>query len=71
MNSCFTGHTGNYKKCRCCAKKVPVGMFPGPGRCCQMRDGLGGRIGVGMARQDQTLTIVLVSFVEGFVIDID
>lgn len=46
-------------------------MFPGPGRSCQMKDGLGGRIGVGMARQDQTLTIALVSFVEGLVIDID
>lgn len=36
-----------------------------------MKDGLGGRIGAGMARQDQTLTIALVSFVEGLMIDID
>lgn len=50
---------------------MPVGMFPGPGRSCQMKDGLGGRIGAGMARQDQTLTIALVSFVEGLMIDID
>ena len=52
-------------------KKVPGGMFLSPGRSCQIRDGLGGRAGVGTAGQDQTLTIGLVSFVEGLMIDID
>lgn len=46
-------------------------MFLNPGRSCQIRAGLGGRVRVGMARLDQTLTIVLVSFVEGLMIDID
>lgn len=46
-------------------------MFPGPGKGCQRRGGLGGRAGVGTAGEDQTLTIALVSFVEGLVIDID
>lgn len=50
---------------------MPVGMFPGHGRSCQRKDGLGGRIGAGMAGPYQTLTIALVSFVEGLVIDID
>lgn len=52
-------------------KKVPGGMFLSPGRSCQIRDGLGGRAGVGTAGPDQTLTIALVSFVEGLMIDID
>ena len=46
-------------------------MLLSPGRSCQKRDGLGGRAGVGTAGLDQTLTIVLVSFVEGLMIDID
>lgn len=46
-------------------------MFLSPGRSCQIRDGLGGRAGVGTAGPDQTLTIALVSFVEGLMIDID
>lgn len=50
---------------------MPGGMFLSPGRSCQIRDGLGGRAGVGTAGPDQTLTIALVSFVEGFMIDID
>lgn len=46
-------------------------MFLSPGRSCQIRDGLGGRARVGMARLNQTLTIALVSFVEELMIDID
>lgn len=46
-------------------------MFPGPGRSCQRRDGLGGRARVGTAGQNQMFTIALVSFVEGLMIDID
>lgn len=48
-------------------------MFLSPGRSCQLKDGLGGRAVLGWARTglDQTLTIELVSFGEGLMIDID